>query len=113
MSGFLELFLSAPDGGQRFFGECYYGQGRPHIRFADLKRMVVPVPPLAEQEAIVAAFDRQAKALAELRETFGETAELAESLREAILHQAMTGELVPMSTGKSMPQHAVAVAVGG
>lgn len=95
MSSFMELYMSSPHGGQRYFEGCFYGQGRPHISFDDIKRMPVPVPPLREQERIVEAFHRyfgEARRTANLL-----VAQLddAESLKRSVMHSAFAGALAP------------------
>ena len=99
LSPFLELFLTAPSGGQRYFESCFYGQGRPHISFADLKRMPVPVPPNDEQRIIVETFERQHEAAAELVSTVGQATAEAQRLRRSILVAATTGVLADGERG--------------
>ncbi len=57
VSPWLELYMSAPDGGQQYFADKTYGIGRPHLSFDDIKAMPVPLPPLDEQRALVRAVD--------------------------------------------------------
>jgi type I restriction enzyme S subunit len=99
MSQFLELYLTAPSGGQAYFESCFYGQGRPHISFPDIKRMPVPVPPLAEQASIVAAFDSLVSRTAVMRKTVAETQAHAATLRHSVLHHAFRGDLTPRIAG--------------
>jgi type I restriction enzyme S subunit len=98
MSRFLELYLAAPNGGQAFFESCFYGQGRPHISFEDIKRMPIPVPPLPEQEAIVSSFDRQVGAARSAAGSMDSAVVQARSLRQSVLHQAFTGQLANVGT---------------
>jgi type I restriction enzyme S subunit len=107
MSRFLELYLAAPTGGQAFFESCFYGQGRPHISFADIKRMPVPVPPLDEQAAIVSFFDRQVAAMGTLKVSMNGARKEASSLRQSVLHQAVAGHLIePPTANKRRPVRA-------
>lgn len=57
MSRWLELYLASPAGGQAYFREKTYGLGRPHLGFADLKAMPIPIPPMDEQRRIVERAD--------------------------------------------------------
>jgi len=95
MSRFLELYLTAPLGGQRYFASRFYGQGRPHLSFDDIKEMPVPVPPLDEQRHIVDAFDRQMRAALALRGCWSDATEQGEDLRKSVLHAAFSGGLTP------------------
>lgn len=50
---YLELFLSAPGWGKARFAEEMYGQGRPHLSFAGLKSIELPLPPVDVQTRLV------------------------------------------------------------
>lgn len=93
MSRFLELYLAAPQGGQRYFEGCFYGQGRPHISFADLKRMPVPVPPLEEQEEIVRCFHAATASACQFKTQLKTAIRQASLLRMSVTHQAFRGQL--------------------
>ena len=94
LSTFLELYVTSPSGGQRYFEKCFYGQGRPHISFDDLKSMPVPIPPAAEErQAIVQAFDAQYAAAKELHEVVASVAREADVLKTSLVRAAATGEL--------------------
>ena len=90
LAEYLDLFLNSERGGQAAFARMMYGAGRPHLSFDQLKSVAVPLPPLAEIAAILDAV-REAwiEADALMPEGF------ASSLRQAILHAAITGRLVP------------------
>ncbi len=92
-SRFLELYLASPYGGQRYFESCFYGQGRPHLGFADIKRMPVPVPPLEEQQRIVDTFERQSQAARQLEDLLAEKQAEARVLKNALVQDAVTGLL--------------------
>lgn len=94
LSRFLELYLTSPAGGQRYFETCFYGQGRPHLSFVDLKKMRVPIAPPAERDAIVAAFDRQFDAALGAKATALRARTDAAVLTTGILRAAVEGELV-------------------
>jgi type I restriction enzyme S subunit len=68
---------------------------QPHLYLGDLRALLVPVPPLAEQAEIVAEVDRRLS-VADAAETQVEHAlQRAARLRQAILKRAFEGKLVP------------------
>jgi len=67
---------------------------QPHLYIKDIKRMPVPVPPLAEQHEIVRRVEAMFK-LADAVEKRVEAAKVrAEKLTQAILVKAFRGKLV-------------------
>lgn len=61
----------------------------------DLHLIVLPVPPLAEQERIVAEVERRFSVLDEMEQTVAHGLKRADRLRQSILRKAFTGELIP------------------
>ena len=90
-SRFLELFLMAPQGGQKYFEGCYYGQGRPHLSFADIKAMPVPLPPLDEQQRIVSAAESHFAGIANGTRDIQAALSALPAYRRAVLQQALEG----------------------
>lgn len=90
---FLELYLSAPGWGQRIFGELMYGQGRPHLGFAEMKMMPIPVPPLEDQRALVDRVNRQLAEVPSLRAPVEELLDEAVTLERAIISSGVQGKL--------------------
>jgi type I restriction enzyme S subunit len=102
---FLELFLSARNWGQHIFGQLMYGQGRPHLGFAEMKRITVPLPPLDIQRAVVERVFRQLGELSELRAPITALLDEADALKRAIIGAAFRGELtrsVPAETVRNL-----------
>lgn len=56
--------------------------------------IVLPFPPLAEQEFIVAEVERRLSVLDKLEATVTAELKRAEATRQSVLHQAFTGQLV-------------------
>ena len=92
---FFELYLASPENGQAQWKRYMYGQGRPHLSFEQLKMTVVSLPPLDEQEQIVAEVERRLSVIDELEAAVQANLTRADRLRQAILSQAFIGKLVP------------------
>ena len=87
---YLEIFFNATD-----LQEFVTGSAQPKLTQANLNRMPVPVPPLAEQHEIVRRVDALF-ALADAIEKRVEAATArADRLTQSILARAFRGELVP------------------
>lgn len=59
-----------------------------------IKTLVIPLPPLAEQQRIVAEVERRLSTVEELEKTVDTNHKRAERLRQAILARAFAGEIV-------------------
>lgn len=68
--------------------------GQSGISGGDLKQMPIPVPPLAEQQRIVAEVERRLSVVEELEATVAANLQRAARLRQAVLQRAFTGRLV-------------------
>ena len=64
------------------------------INIETLKELPLPLPPLAEQEAIVAEVERRLSVVGELEAAVAANLKRAERLRQAILREAFAGHLV-------------------
>ena len=72
-----------------------HGIGRPRLNLTEIKSISVPLPPLAEQEQIVAEVERRLSVVAETEAQVEADLKRAERLRQSILKQAFAGKLVP------------------
>jgi type I restriction enzyme S subunit len=68
------------------------------ISQADLEAFVVPLPPLAEQAAIVAAVEERLSVTAAVERQVAADLARAARLRQAILKRAFAGKLVPQDS---------------
>lgn len=66
-----------------------------HLNVGDVKLFAVPLPPLAEQEAIVEAVEAQLSVIDHLEADIAAKLKSAQGLRQSILRHAFTGQLVP------------------
>ena len=70
------------------------GIGQPNVNAQTLSRVNVPLPPVAEQERIVAEVERRLSVVEELSALVTANLQRATRLRQAILQRAFAGELV-------------------
>jgi len=61
-----------------------YGQGRPHLSFDQLKATPVALPPVPEQERIVAEVDRRLSIVREVEAEVDANLKRAQALRQAV-----------------------------
>jgi type I restriction enzyme, S subunit len=67
------------------------GQTRPGLNGTLIKRIRVPIPPLAEQHRIVAEVDRRLSIVREVGAEVDANLKRAQALRQAVLHKAFGG----------------------
>lgn len=92
MSSYLEIAFSSPTLQSQMMG---VGTGLQHIHLTDLRKDMVPVPPMEEQYEIV----RRVEALFDLADTvekqYLEAKQRTDRLTQSLLAKAFRGELVP------------------
>ena len=72
-----------------------HGVGRPRLNLGEIKSIPIPLPPLAEQERIVAEVERRLSIVEGVETTVNADLKRAERLRQSILQRAFSGKLVP------------------
>lgn len=77
------------------------GSTAPHINVAEVKRLALPLPPLAEQTRIVAEVERRLSVVDELEAAVSANLQRASRLRQSILQKAFAEGVVP---GPDKPQ---------
>ncbi len=92
-SRYLEMFLQT----QRLElkAQSYASGGQPNINLPILQKLTIPLPPLTEQEQIVAEVERRLSVISQLESTVEANLKRAERLRQSILKEAFAGRLVP------------------
>ena len=61
----------------------------------DFAKLPIPLPPLAEQQRIVAEVERRLSVVEELEAVVNANLQRATRLRQSILHRAFVGEITP------------------
>jgi len=90
MSSFLKTALSSPQVQVQMVPK---GSGLQHIHLEDLRADCVPLPPLAEQQRIVAEVERRLSVVDELEAVVYANLQRAARLRQAILQRSFSGNL--------------------
>ena len=82
--------------GRSFIGRVKSQQvGQANVNGSKLASMPLPLPPLAEQQRIVAEVERRLSVIQQAEATVTASLARAERLRQSILKQAFSGQLVP------------------
>ncbi len=89
----LALFIGSPSI-QDWMMRSTKGIAYTGINIETLKEMPIPLPPLAEQEQIVAEVERRLSVVSALEATVEANLKRAERLRQSILKEAFAGRLV-------------------
>jgi len=71
------------------------GTAQPKLTQAAMNKLPVPLPPLAEQQQIVAEVERRLSVAEQVERTVDASLKQAERLRQSILKRACEGKLVP------------------
>ena len=70
--------------------QMVHGVGRPRLNLGEIKSIVIPLPPLAEQHRIVAEIERRLSVVDELEATVAANLRRAARLRQSILQRAFS-----------------------
>ena len=92
---YLEAYFVADHGGQKHFRRYIYGQGRPHLGFDELRMTPVVLPPLPEQEQVMAEVEERLSVIISAEQQIETNVKRAVRLRQCILKRAFEGKLVP------------------
>lgn len=69
------------------------GSASPHINVNDIKNIVIPVPPILEQQTIIEEVETKLSCCDDIEETVNKAQQQAEAMRQSILKQAFDGRL--------------------
>jgi type I restriction enzyme S subunit len=92
---YVELYLCSEPGRRRLTKDSKWAVNQASINQQDVKRTLMPLPPITEQEAIVAAVEDQISVVEHLEADLEAKLKSTQCLRQAILRYAFTGQLVP------------------
>jgi type I restriction enzyme, S subunit len=95
LPGFYLAFVRGSSPVVRYLRKVNHGATRDGINTEQLLNMPVALPPLAEQEQIVAEVERRLSILQEVEAEVEANLKRAARLRQAILKRAFEGKLVP------------------
>lgn len=93
-SRYLKYYLASPEGFSMILGQMT-GVAIKRIILEKIKRSLVILPSLREQEIIVSEIERRLSIAEEVETTIATSLRQAESLRQSILKRAFEGRLVP------------------
>lgn len=95
ISHYLHLWIISPTQGRKFLTDWAYGAGKPGLSLENLRDLYVALPSLSEQHRITVEVDRQFSIIEAIETVITSKLNHVERLRQAILHRAFTGQLVP------------------
>lgn len=72
-----------------------HGVGRPRLNLGEIKSIVIPLPPVDEQQQIAAEVEQRLSVVDTLDAAVAVNLKRAERLRQSILERAFSGQLVP------------------
>ena len=90
----VNVVLNAEPTRKRTFA-LIHGIGRPRLNLSEIKSIIIPLPPLREQEQIVSEVEQRLSVVAQLEAIIQTNLKRAERLRQSILKEAFAGRLVP------------------
>lgn len=88
---FLKLFVECPYYWQQLYAASW-GAAQPNVNGTSLSNLKLPLPPLAEQQAIVDRVEKLLSMVDELEKQVSERKEQSEQLMQAVLREAFEGE---------------------
>ncbi|MHB8797627.1 MAG: restriction endonuclease subunit S [Thermoanaerobaculia bacterium] len=95
VAAYVAWFLASEHGGGRQFRTLQRGATKQGLGLDDVRGVVIPIPPLAEQHRIVAEVDRRLSVVDELEATVEKNLARCARLRQSILKMAFEGRLGP------------------
>ena len=84
---FLKLFMESPIYWKQLY-DAAWGSGQPNVNATSLTNLNLPLPPLAEQKAIVEKVDKLMNIIDRLEQQIKHRKQLAENLMQTVLREA-------------------------
>jgi type I restriction enzyme, S subunit len=98
MARYLNVVLNSEPTRQRA-KSIVHGVGRPRLNLGEIKSIVVPLPSLVEQQQIVAEVERRLSVIEELEAAVQANLARTNRLRQSVLNQAFSGNLISTKDG--------------
>jgi type I restriction enzyme, S subunit len=95
LSKFIFLFVISPMHGRQQLSSSAYGQGKPGLNLDNIRRLILALPPLSEQQEIVRCVDELFAVADQVEARYAKAKQHVDSLKQSILAKAFRGELVP------------------
>lgn len=95
LAPYVSAYWNSTEGASRVLAEASSTSGLYTLSVTKVGHLPIPLPPLSEQERIVAEIDRRLSVIDELASIVHANMKRAERLRQAILKRAFEGKLVP------------------
>lgn len=95
LGDFLHLVIVCPTQGRLQLEQAAYGAGRPGLNLQNLAELVTPLPPAAEQDAIVQRAQELVSRAEHALYDVAVSEQLVRAIRSSILGKAFSGQLVP------------------
>ncbi|MFH1112712.1 MAG: restriction endonuclease subunit S [Pseudomonadota bacterium] len=92
---YLYWLMISPTCGRRKLEIPAYGAGKPGLNLDSIRDLVLPVPPIEEQMQIIQEIESKDSVSVNLELILSITLERVRVLRQAVLHSAFSGNLVP------------------
>ena len=92
---FVESYWNSPRGSSGVLNVASSTSGLYTLSVSKVSNLPIPLPPLAEQRRIVAEVERCLSVIRQAEATVAASLQRAERLRQSILKQAFSGQLVP------------------
>ncbi len=92
---YIDYYWNSPEGNRRVTNVAGSTSGLYTLSVGKISRLPVPLPPLLEQEQIVAEVEQRLSIVSELEAIVEANLKRAERLRQSILREAFAGRLVP------------------
>jgi len=90
---FLQIVLNSPEWQLRMTQASGF-TAQPHLYLGDLRTLPIPLPPLIEQQFIIAEVERRLSVIEELQAAVEANLTRADRLRQSVLRQAFDGKLI-------------------
>jgi type I restriction enzyme S subunit len=100
----VQFYLQSGNGRARLISNAKWAVNQASINQGDVGITPVPLPPLAEQECIVAEVERRLSVVTVTEQAISANLSRAERLRQSILHRAFNGRLVPQESDAAQAQ---------